>query len=234
MSEYPESDFVGEALSGLIDAKRMVSETEAQSVVASQEEPSTEQVIEEGLEPDAAASAGTDNEFSIDFSGLSSFLPPSSSDVKGEESDSAPAEKVVAEMSDKEKSRMNLLLKDAFTEDRKMWEANILELGGVDSSVSSRLEVYLEGHLTQWPAWEFLGFCYQVQGLYKYALRVYEYLIKSFPEEARYHYYLGNVLAFRKKRKEAMKHYAEALTCDPDGPVGTRALKKISNLKKKV
>ena len=255
LCDYPQSEYVPQVISRLIDAKKAVkaktaetyaqeqleADGEAERALAEQaaaEQAAAEQAAAEqaAAEQAAAEQAAVDSfpngGMSLDLSGLASFLPPSAK-ASDPLPSSPPSEKIVSEMTEKEEKRMKLLLKDAFPDDQKMWKTNISELGGVDSGVSSRLEVYLEKHLEQWPAWEFLGFCYQVQGLYTFALRVYQYLLQNFPEEPRYHYYIGNVYSFRKKRKEAMRHYADALTLDPDGLVGNRALKKISKLKAK-
>ena len=128
--------------------------------------------------------------------------------------------------------RQALLLKDAFPEDRRSWEVNIEQLGGVGPNVTSRLEVYLESHLEEYPAWEFLAFCYQVQGHFVYAERIYKYLLEHRPGVARYHYYLGNVMWFTRKREAALDCWGEAVKLDPGGRAGNKAMKKMARMKK--
>ena len=255
LHDFPNSPFADEAVEGLIRAKsaaQFAKPEAAQESTPAFVEQTPPAPVAETPEPAPAAEDGP----SFDFGGLASFLPPaeeaapkavSLAELLGDTGEAetsaeaaAPAAEPAAapapppELTEKQKKRQVLMLKDAFPEDRLAWENYIKELGGIGPEVTAKLEVYLETNLDQYQAWEFLSFCYQVQGHFQYAYRVFMHLINQKPQEAKYHYYLGNVMWFLKKRNEAMGHWADALKYDPGGPVGTKAMKKVAKTKKKL
>ena len=250
LHDFPHSPFADEAVEGLIRAKSAAQFQEPKQEEVKAAEPAPEPALAPEPAPEPAPTADGP---SLDFGGLASFLPRSEEgaapavslaeligDDGSEKAQEAPAAEQPAapkpppELTEKQKKRQVLMLKDAFPEDRLAWENYIKELGGIGPEVTAKLEVYLETNLDQHQAWEFLAFCYQVQGHFQFAYRVFIHLIKQKPEEAKYHYYLGNVMWFLKKRKVAMGHWADALKFDPSGPVGTKAMKKVAKTKKKL
>jgi len=243
MREFPDSPFVDRAFEGLVRAKSAAAA--GASVAAEPEGPSFDfGGLASFLPPGAAADAAPVSLADL-VAGELEPAPPEPAPPELASLELAPLELAPLEpepparpadppLDEKQLKRQELMLKDAFPEDRALWEDYLRELGGIGPTVTAKLEVYLESNLEQAPAWEFLAFCYQVQGHFQYAARVFEHLLKQHPVEARYHYYLGNVKWFLKQRDEALDHWADAVKHDPGGAVGTKATKKMAKTRGRV
>ncbi len=78
---------------------------------------------------------------------------------------------------------------------------------------------------------DWAAFAYYSHGQTEAAIETYQKLLAKFPENASYHYYLGNTL-YRKGEVEAAKaHWNRVLGLDDTGGFADRAKRKLSNLK---
>ncbi len=79
---------------------------------------------------------------------------------------------------------------------------------------------------------DWAAFAYYSHGDMEKAISYYERLVRRFPENASYHYYLGNSHHKQGATETAANHWRRVSQLDTTGNFSERALRKLQNLEK--
>jgi tetratricopeptide (TPR) repeat protein len=91
----------------------------------------------------------------------------------------------------------------------------------------------LEKKLTENPdnfdLMDWAAFAFYSNGLMEKAIGYYERLVRRFPNNPSYHYYLGNAEFRTGKKESAVNHWQRVLQLDTSGNFSKRAQRKLDN-----
>lgn len=91
------------------------------------------------------------------------------------------------------------------------------------------LETKIEEHPDNFDLMDWAAFAFYSNGHMDRAIRYYERLVRRFPDNPSYHYYLGNAEFRQGQRESAVNHWQRVLQLDTSGNFSKRAQRKLEN-----
>ena len=91
------------------------------------------------------------------------------------------------------------------------------------------LEQKLEEHPDNFDLMDWAAFAFYSNGKMEKAIGYYERLVRRFPENPSYHYYLGNAQYRTGQKESAVNHWRRVLQLDTSGNFSKRAQRKLEN-----
>jgi len=80
-------------------------------------------------------------------------------------------------------------------------------------------------------AWDYLAKCFLATGRTADALAAYRSALPHSPRPAQIYYNLGSLYAGMGDEAQAVRHLEQALQIDPNGPLVTRILQKLNEVR---
>lgn len=91
------------------------------------------------------------------------------------------------------------------------------------------LQKRLEEHPDNFDLMDWAAFAFYSNGTMEQAVQYYERLVRRFPDNPSYHYYLGNAQFQLGQRESALNHWKRVLQLDTTGNFSKRAQRKLDN-----